>query len=136
MDIAATGVVAGERRWLFPGLAATARVLVVAVREGLMPRNPKALNQEKNEERRRYALREVEVESAKAGEWESHQRWRSDSSSLNVASHVLAVACSLQDEPYETALISGGAIQCGTVFVCRKCRKAAHGERLSWFKDL
>lgn len=72
MDIAAARVIASQRRGLLPGLAAAACVLVVAVRQGLMARNPKSLNDEKGEETRRDTLREVEVESTKTEESVGH----------------------------------------------------------------
>ena len=73
VDIAAGGVVTGEGGRLLPSLASASRVLIVAVREGLMSGDPKALRQKKSKQDRRDALREVEVEAAKAGESMSHQ---------------------------------------------------------------
>ena len=73
VDVAAGGVVASERGGLLPGFPSATRVLIVAIRKRLVSRYPKALYQEKGEEHRRDALREVEVEAAKARESMSHQ---------------------------------------------------------------
>src|SRR5579863_2592876 len=58
-DVAAGGVVAGQRGRLLPGFAAAACVLVVVVRKGLIGRNPESLDEKEGEERCRYPLREV-----------------------------------------------------------------------------
>jgi hypothetical protein len=46
--------------------------LVVAIRQRLMTRDPKALDEKKGQEPRRDPLREVEVEAAKAGKGTGH----------------------------------------------------------------
>jgi hypothetical protein len=74
VDVAAAGVIASERRRLFPRFTAASRILIVAIRERLMGRDPKALNEKQREKPPGDALREVEVESTKAGESMGHQR--------------------------------------------------------------
>ena len=83
VDVAAAGVVPGQRRRLLPCLAAAAGVLVVAVGERLMRGDPKTLGQKKGKQDRRDPLREIEVEAAKASKSVSHQKAGKDISSLN-----------------------------------------------------
>jgi hypothetical protein len=73
MNVAAAGVVAGKGRGLLPGFPTAARVLVIAVGEGLMRSDPEALDQKQGEKHRRDALRKIEVESTKASESVGHQ---------------------------------------------------------------
>ena len=72
MDVAAGGEVAGQRRGLFPDLAAAARVLVVAVAKVLMRDEPEALDEKDRQQGRRDALRQIEMEAAKAGKPVGH----------------------------------------------------------------
>jgi len=72
VNVAAGGVIAGEGRGFLPGLSTTTCVLVVTIREGLVTGDPKTLDQKKGKKHRRYALREVEVEAAKAGKRTGH----------------------------------------------------------------
>ncbi len=72
VNVAAGGVVAGERRWALPGFAAAARVLVVAIAEGLMGGEPEALAEEKREQPRRDPLGKIEVEAADPAERMGH----------------------------------------------------------------
>ncbi len=71
-NVAAACEIAGQGRWLLPGLAAAAGVLVVAIREGLMARDPQTLQQKEQQKPRGDALGKVETEAAKAGKPVSH----------------------------------------------------------------
>ena len=77
VDIAAGGVVAGERRGPLPGFAAAARVLVVAIAEGLMCGEPETLGEKKREKHRRDPLGKIEVEAADPGCNRCHEVWQS-----------------------------------------------------------
>ncbi len=72
VDVAAGGEVAGQGRGLLPHLAAAARVLVVAVGEGLVGDEPEALDEEGCEQRRRDALGQIESKTAEAGKPVGH----------------------------------------------------------------
>jgi len=72
VDVAAGGVVASERRGIFPGFAAAAGVLIVAVGQRLPADEPKPLQQEGRQECCRDALRQIEAEAAKHAKAVSH----------------------------------------------------------------
>ena len=82
MNVSAGGKVAGQGRRLLPHLASAARVAVVAVAERLVGDEPEALDEKGRKQARRYALRQIEMESAKAGERVGHHN-RNVSTSLN-----------------------------------------------------
>ncbi len=64
VNIAAGGVVAGQRLRPLPGLASAAGILVVAIGQRLPPDQPKPLNEKKRQQTRRNALRKIELEAA------------------------------------------------------------------------
>ena len=72
VNVAATGEVSDEGRGLLPHLAPAARVLIVAVGQVLARDQPEALDEKNGEQHRRDALRQVEMESAEAGEPVGH----------------------------------------------------------------
>ena len=65
VNVAAGGVVAGERRGFFPGFAAAAGVLVIAVGQRLPADEPKSLEEKSCQECCRDVLREIEAKAAK-----------------------------------------------------------------------
>ena len=84
VDVAAGGVVAGQRRGLLPGLAPAARILVVGVGQRLAAGQPESLHQKKRQHPRRDALRQIEAKAAKHAKPVGH-RVRRNLTSLNVA---------------------------------------------------
>ena len=73
VNVAAGGVVAGQRRGLFPGFAPAARVLVVAVRQRLAAGEPKSLQEKQRQQPRRDALRQIEAKAAKHAKPKGHR---------------------------------------------------------------
>jgi hypothetical protein len=67
VDVAAAGEIACERRRLLPHFASAARKLVVAVGEGLMLDDPKALAEEHEQKKRGKLLRALEAEFSYPG---------------------------------------------------------------------
>ena len=67
MDVAAAGEIAGEGRRLLPHFASAARKLVVAVGEGLVLDDPKALAEEHEQKERGKLLRALEAEFSDPG---------------------------------------------------------------------
>ena len=84
VDVAAGGVVAGERRGLFPGFAAAAGVLVIAVGQRLAADEPKSLEEKGCQECGRDPLREIEAKAAKHAKAMGHYV-QSNLTSLNGA---------------------------------------------------
>jgi hypothetical protein len=72
VDVAATGVIAGERRRPLPHFAAAARVLVVAIAQRLVRREPESLREEREEHDGCDTLRQIEMKAAKASKAMSH----------------------------------------------------------------
>jgi len=72
VNVAAGGEVSGQRRGLLPDFAPAACVLIIGVGQVLTRDQPEALDEKNCEERRRYALRQIEVETAETGEPVGH----------------------------------------------------------------
>ncbi len=81
VNVAAACEIPGQGRGLLPHLATAARVLIIAVGQVLARDQPEALDEKNRKERRRDALRQIEMETAKAGEPVGHHDQESKSQS-------------------------------------------------------
>ena len=82
VNVAAGGVVAGQRRRLFPGLASATRVLVIEVSQCLAADEPESLQQKEGQQGRRDPLRQIESKAAQGLKPVGHAN-RADVTSLN-----------------------------------------------------
>ena len=82
VNVAAGGVVAGQRRRLLPGFAPAARVLVIDVRQCLAADEPESLHEKERQQARRDALRQIEAKAAEGLKPVGHAN-RADVTSLN-----------------------------------------------------
>ena len=82
VNVAAGGVVAGQGRWLFPGFASAARVLVIDVRQCLAADEPESLHEKEGQQSRRDPLRQIESKAAEGLKPVGHP-YRADVTSLN-----------------------------------------------------